>query len=190
MDAALALASVVERARSGDRLAFADLHARFGHAVFLFLAGLLRRREDAEDAWQVAFLSAWRHLPRLRQAERFSPWLFHIARNAARDVAARRRRWPDALPPGDDLLVAPVAPVAAPRDDATTDSVASLVAGLEPETRALVLLRAVEGWSAEDVGAALSFSVATVRRRYARALALLKARVEARIGTEGRTSHV
>jgi RNA polymerase sigma-70 factor (ECF subfamily) len=176
MDATLAL---VERAQAGDRAAFADLHARFGRPLFLYLTGLLRLREDAEDAWQAAFLSAWRHLARLRRPERFAPWLFHIARNSAHDVARRRASFPQALGAGEDLLVA--RPDAQPGDA----EAASLVAVLEPRTRALVLLRAVEGWSAEEVGAALSWSVATVRRRYARALDLLRARVVGKECHEG-----
>ncbi len=171
MDATLTL---VERAQAGDRSAFADLHAHFGRPLFLYLAGLLRVREDAEDAWQATFLSAWRHLGRLRRPDRFAAWLFHIGTNSARDVARRRTTFPKALGAGDDLLVA--RPDAQPGDS----DAARLVAGLEPRTRALVLLRAVEGWSAEEVGAALSWSVATVRRRYARALDLLRAHVNER----------
>ena len=166
------LAPLVERARTGDRAAFGDLHARFARPVFLTLVGLLRTREDAEDAWQVTFLAAWRHLPRLRRVDRFPGWLFRIARNAAKDVALRRRRFPAALPDAEDLVARPPG---APSDDLPT-----LVGGLRPATRALVLLRAVEGWSAEEVAAAFSWSAATVRRRYARALALLRARLEPR----------
>ena len=175
MDATLAL---VERAQAGDRSAFADLHAQFARPLFLYLVGMLRFREDAEDAWQAAFLSAWRHVGRLRRPDRFGAWLFQIARNSVRDVALRRNTWPRALGSAEDLLVA--RPEALPTDA----DAARLVAGLEPRTRALVLLRAVEGWSAEEVGAALSWSVATVRRRYARALELLRARVNERNSRE------
>ncbi len=170
-----ALAPLVERARTGDRAAFGDLHARFARPVFLTLVGLLRTREDAEDAGQVTFLAAWRHLPRLRRPERFPAWLFRIARNAAKDVAQRRRRFPAALPDPADLVAHP--------PGAPTDGLPALVGGLQPATRALVLLRAVEGWSAEEVAAAFSWSAATVRRRYARALALLRARLEERTRT-------
>jgi len=167
-----ALAPRVERAQTGDRAAFGDLHARFARPVFLTLVGLLRTREDAEDAWQVTFLAAWRHLPRLRRPERFPAWLFRIARNAAKDVAQRRRRVPSALPDPTDLVAHP--------PGAPTDGLPALVAGLRPETRALVMLRAVEGWTAEDVAAAFSWSAATVRRRYARALDLLRTRLDGR----------
>jgi RNA polymerase sigma-70 factor (ECF subfamily) len=166
-----AVADLVLRARSGDAAAFTDLYARYGRPVFLYLAGLLRLREDAEDALQATFLSAWRHLSSLRSDDRFAPWLFRIARNAARDVERRRSAWPRALADGDDLLGA-----AAPRDTVHGD-VRECLADLRPETRALVLLRAVNGWTAEEVGAAFSWSAATVRRRYARALALLEGRL-------------
>src|SRR5882724_10021522 len=98
-----AVANAVERARGGDRAAFEELYRRFQRPVFLYLAGCLRWREDAEDAYQAAFLSAWRHLPSLSNVERFSPWLFRIARNAARDVTRRRRLWPSLLGAPEDL---------------------------------------------------------------------------------------
>jgi RNA polymerase sigma-70 factor, ECF subfamily len=167
-----AVASLVLRARSGDAVAFSDLYARYGRGVFLYLVGLLRLREDAEDALQATFLSAWRHLGSLRDDDRFPPWLFRIARNAARDAMRRRSAWPQALGDGEDLLGASPPPREGEHGD-----VRECLAGLRPKTRALVLLRAVNGWTAEEVGAAFSWSAATVRRRYARALALLEARL-------------
>lgn len=172
------MAGTVERAKGGDRAAFEEIYRAFSRPLFLYLAACLRRREDAEDAFQAAFLSAWRHLPSLADAERFSPWLFRIARNAARDATRRRRLRPSPLGPAEDLIAGGAEP------SASASEVPRLLADLHPETRALVLLRAVEGWSAEEVGAAFSWSAATVRRRYARALELLKARQTGRNGHE------
>ena len=140
----------------------------------------LRWREDAEDALQIAFLNAWRSLPDLDEPERFRPWLFRIARNAALDVARKRRRHPSSLPLPDDLMSQQTS------DLNGVSEMPHLLAGLPAETRALVLLRAVEGWSAEDVGAALSWSASTVQRRYALALELLKARSHGRNGHDTR----
>jgi RNA polymerase sigma-70 factor (ECF subfamily) len=172
-----AVADLAARARGGDGDAFAHLYDRFARPLFAYLAGLLRRREEAEDALQSAFLGAWTHLPSLRDEGRFVPWLFRIARNAATDVARRRARWPQPLAEDDDL----VGPTAEAAHD---DSLRRLVADLKPKTRALVLLRAVEGWSVEDTAVALRTSVASVRRRYARALAHLRERLAT---SEGRT---
>ncbi len=182
-DPVAALVSLVARAKRGDREAFSGLYAQVGHGVFLFLAGLLRRRDDAEDALQAAFLNAWAHLPELRREERFLPWLFRIARNAARDAARREARWPQPLADRGEDLVGPEDPGGA-EGGAPHDDVRRLVADLKPDTRALVLLRAVEGWSAEEVGVALRMSAATVRRRYARALEHLRTRL-----SEGSSPH-
>ena len=97
-------ASTVERARAGDRQAFEELYRRYRQPLFLYLVGCLRWREDAEDAFQVAFLNAWRSLPNLDEPDRFPPWLFRIARNVARDITRRRRLLPSSLPVPEDRL--------------------------------------------------------------------------------------
>ena len=83
--------SDVGRAMGGDRAAFARLYERYGRPVFLDLVARLRVREDAEDALQLTFLSAWSALPRLRHPERFVGWLFRIGRNKARDLGCAPR---------------------------------------------------------------------------------------------------
>jgi RNA polymerase sigma-70 factor (ECF subfamily) len=97
------------------------------------------------------------------------PWLFRIARNKAKDIARHRRARPVGEALGEDLID--------PADGASSqEEVERLVASLKPPLRSLVLLRAVQGWSAEEVAAALGTSPSTVRRRYARALRHLRER--------------
>jgi RNA polymerase sigma-70 factor (ECF subfamily) len=165
---------LVRRAVAGCENAFAELFDRFSRPVLLFLAARLPSRDEAEDAVQATFLAAWSALPRLRRPERFAPWLFRIARNKARDAARRRELRPVPIRVDDP---APVAP----EELREADRIHRLLGKLRPETRTLVLLRAVEGWSAEEVGRALGLSASTVRRRYARSLEHLR-----RALTEGR----
>jgi len=158
---------LVLKARRGERAAFASLYDRYSRPVFVTLVGLLRTREDAEDALQAAFLSAWRRLPALRKPERFVSWLFRIARNKARDVARRRKEPPSGVIRGEDLI--------APSEGLeSAEALERLLASLRPQTRALVLLRAVMGFSTEEAAVALGQSPATIRRKYALALEHLR----------------
>jgi RNA polymerase sigma-70 factor (ECF subfamily) len=166
----------VDLAVRGDREAFARLYRRYARAVFVDLVARLGRREDAEDALQATFLAAWTSLPRLARPDRFVPWLFRIARNKARDQARRRRLGLESLGAEPQAAAVPEGP--------EVEALRELVGGLRPKTRAIVLLRALEGWSAEEVAAAHRLSVATVRRRYARALGHLRAGLERRMRDE------
>jgi RNA polymerase sigma-70 factor (ECF subfamily) len=162
----------VRRAIAGSREAFAELYDLYARPVLLFLAARLPAREDAEDALQTTFLSAWAALPGLRKPNRFAPWLFRVARSRARDLARRPALRPRPLHDAQDLI--------GPRreEPAEADRLRALVAKLRPDTRAVVLLRAVEGWSAEEVGRAMGLSASTVRRRYARTLEHLRESLE------------
>lgn len=165
-----AMNGTVRKATRGDREAFARLYDDYSRPVFLTLVGLLRAREDAEDALQATFLSAWERLPTLRRPDRFVSWLFRIARNKARDSARRRRDRLLADAPVEDLIDPSLG-------TAARDEMDRALASLKPDTRALVLLRAVHGWSSEEVAVAVGKSPATVRRRYARALDHLRVRL-------------
>jgi len=78
-------------AMQGDLTAFTRLYDR--HAAVVL--SLCRRRTitDAEDAMQETFLRAHRKIDQLRDASRFAPWLYGIARRVCseRRRSARRR---------------------------------------------------------------------------------------------------
>jgi RNA polymerase sigma-70 factor, ECF subfamily len=84
---------VVERARSGDREAFADLAHQVSDTLLGVARRILRDPALAEDVLQNALLTIWRKLPHLRDVDRFEGWAFRILVNACYADATRNRRW-------------------------------------------------------------------------------------------------
>src|SRR5690349_22711261 len=105
-------ARLVERAQGGDDVAFGELVDLDGDLCYAIAYRILRDAERAEDAVQQAFLQAWRELPRLRDPERFGPWLHRLLVNACYEEARRHRRWSTRItrlpvdgPGGSDITV-------------------------------------------------------------------------------------
>ena len=84
---------LVERARKGDRDAFAGLVHQVSDALFAAAHRILRDTDLAEDALQDALMTAWRQLPHLREPERFEAWVHRILVHACYAEARRSRRW-------------------------------------------------------------------------------------------------
>jgi len=121
---------------------------------------------DAEDAVQDAFLEAFRCLDRLRDRNKFGPWLMTIARRAALRGRDARRRATDL--PGSALV--PQAP-AAP-DVAQSELHALLRSRLDtldaPHREALVL-HYFAGKSTQEIAGLLEISQNAVKKRLQRA---------------------
>jgi len=83
---------LVQRARGGDMQAFDEIVRSHVDPVYRITLGITGNEADARDASQDAFISAWRALPGLKEADRFDAWLTSIAVNASRMQLRRRRR--------------------------------------------------------------------------------------------------
>jgi RNA polymerase sigma-70 factor (ECF subfamily) len=84
---------LVERARSGDQQAFADLVHQISDTLFGIARRILRDPGLAEDVLQTALVTIWRKLPHLRDSERFDAWAFRIVVHACYADAPRNRQW-------------------------------------------------------------------------------------------------
>jgi RNA polymerase sigma-70 factor, ECF subfamily len=81
---------VIERARNGDRAAFAELYDTHVDSVYRYVLYRVREPSDAEDLASEVFTRAFANIHRYRwQGKSFLAWLYTIARNAVTD---RRRR--------------------------------------------------------------------------------------------------
>ena len=87
---------LVEQMRSGNELAFEVAFERHGAALLGFCRHMLGSAEEAEDAVQHTFASAWRDLERGGDRELIlRPWLFTIARNRCVSMLRARRDEPE-----------------------------------------------------------------------------------------------
>ncbi len=73
---------LVERARRGDRDAFATLVHRVSDGLYAIAFRMLRDTGLAEDALQNALVTAWRQIPHLRDPERFEAWMYRVLVNS------------------------------------------------------------------------------------------------------------
>ena len=72
---------LVHRVTRGDHEAFNLLVARWERRLFNYAYRLTGSREDAFDICQDTFTRAYEQILQLKEAEKFSFWLFKIARN-------------------------------------------------------------------------------------------------------------
>lgn len=147
------------------------------------LAAVIAGPSDAEDIAQEAFVKAYRALDRFRPGAPFSPWLFGIVANEARNhVRASGRRSRLALrarPPLDTELGPEDAAIGADRRRSLLHALDEL-----PDRDRLVLgCRFLLGLSEAETAAALDCAPGTVKSRTARALDRLRDRMESREAT-------
>jgi RNA polymerase sigma factor (sigma-70 family) len=149
--------ALAERVLGGDELAFRQLYRRHTprlHQLVLRLVG--GREADAEDVVQDTWLKATERLGSFRWESSFATWLCAIGLNVVRELARRRSRrpevdWPEHHDP----------PQAAPLDLVDPLDLERAVAGLPAGYRTVLVLHDVEGYTHEEIGAALGIASGT-----------------------------
>jgi RNA polymerase sigma-70 factor (ECF subfamily) len=171
----------LEAARRGDISAFNELVLKYQTVVYNVSLRTLGNQDDAADATQEAFISAFRHLADFRGGS-FKAWLLRIAVNACYDILRRRQRRPssslDELAEHDDGDVGPGDTRPGPERSALNAETAAVIqAGLNTlpeEQRILVVLCDVQGLSYEEAAESCQIALGTVKSRLSRARARLR----------------
>jgi RNA polymerase sigma-70 factor (ECF subfamily) len=173
-------ADLIHRARSGDAAAFEALLAPRLDGLYRAAWAIVGNESDARDATQDACVSAWRHLPRLRDLDSFDGWLAKVLVNSCRMLLRRQRRVREvAMPEGFD----PEGPTTA-RADAFDDAdlVARAFDRLDADARALLVLHHFRHEPVARIAAVLGMPVGTVKWR----LHLARQALERALEGEGR----
>jgi RNA polymerase sigma-70 factor (ECF subfamily) len=150
---------------TGDERGLAEIMRRYQWPLVRYLARIVNDAERARDLAQETFWKIFKHRSAYRTSARFATWLFHIARNVARDeLRARRRRvslasgsesgeWEEASEVGG--------PVSEQLE--TREVVVRALEKLSARDRALIILRDVDGLSYEEVARKVRMPVGTVK---------------------------
>jgi RNA polymerase sigma-70 factor (ECF subfamily) len=147
--------ALVRAGQAGDRAALDQLLALHERSLFTFCHDILRHAQDAEDAVQETFLRALRALAGFRQDAAFRTWLFRIALNVCLQWKASRPH----TEPWDEERLPPGSAGGSPESIALHHlRVREALSALMPRQRAVLLLRAREGWSVGEIAAAFEWS--------------------------------
>jgi len=175
---------LIAASKQGDGGAMDDLVRAHQARVYAFAMRMCRNAEDAKDILQETFLGVIRSIRDFREESKFTTWLYRIASNAC--LKRRRRGVHDPAPDQelslDELMPRPDADGRKPEiADWSENAEQALLRGelsqrmeaaidkLPRELKIVLVLRDVEGLSAEEVAETLSLSVPAVKSRLHRA---------------------
>jgi RNA polymerase sigma-70 factor, ECF subfamily len=173
---------VREGLRAGRPDALESFYRTYFDRVYAYIRRLVHDEHAAEDLTQDVFMSIHQSLARYDPARDLRPWVFTIATNKLRDYWSSRRFRDERRAVGVDedgeTLFEPIAPRANPRElleaGELSQAVAAAVEGLPEGLRTTLLLRYHEQLSFEEIARLLERSEVAVRKRYSRALELLR----------------
>jgi RNA polymerase sigma-70 factor (ECF subfamily) len=172
-------AELVARVLAGDREAFGGLYDRYARLVRAILSGAAGDWSTVQDLTQECFLRAYRNLGRLREPERFGPWLAGIARQVGRERRRTLRRDRHRFVGGDAPEVASKTDVfEAIQTGDETEIVMRRLAELPERERLAIHAFFLEGCDARRAAALLGLSRSGVYAMLGRALARLAALVQ------------
>lgn len=186
---------LVAAIQAHDDAACEELVRRYGPAMLAVARRLVGHQQDAQDAVQDAFVSAFRALPTFRGESRLSTWLHRIVVNAALMQMRRRRRHPEEpiepfLPTFTDGghhtrgVRAWHASEAALDAQETRVAVRAAIAGLPESYRTVLLLRDIEEYTTHDVAMLMGVTTNAVKVRLHRARQALVTQLTPMFGVE------
>lgn len=176
---------ILERALTGDAEAFGEIVRRWERRIFALTYGMLGREEDARDATQETFLSAFRNLRNFRGEAKVSSWLHRIAVNQCltrhRRAKVRKEAGLDDEEERDASSFATPSEllpsrVAEGRERST--AVRRAVNSLPVELRQIVVMKEFEELTFREIADALDVPLSTVKSRLYTALRQLQMRLE------------
>jgi RNA polymerase sigma-70 factor (ECF subfamily) len=178
--------TLLERARDGDLEAFNDLVTLYQDQLFALVVRMVPDRDQASDAVQEAFFSAYRNLTSFRGGS-VKSWLNRICVNAAMDQQrAKKRRPVQPYPELDDETWQPPAGIEADPERTAIDGERTRILGralaeITDDQRAAIVLYDVEGYDYAEIAEMTGVSLGTVKSRIHRGRLALRGLLEDRM---------
>ena len=164
--------ALIAAAQGGDVHAFNRLVRSYQRLAYNVAYRVLGDGENAADATQDAFLSAFRALPQFRGGS-FKAWMLRIVTNECYDQLRRKQRRPeDSL---DDLAMEADHSATftdaqeLPEDYALRQELGGAIQKglmtLPPDQRTVIALADIQGYSYEEIAAIMGVAIGTVKSR-------------------------
>lgn len=181
----LADEQLAELAAGEDPEAFGEIVRRWERKIFALCFGMLTREDEARDATQETFISAFRNIGRFRGEAKISSWLHRIAVNQCLTVKRRvRTRSEEYLDDdsGESDRVFVASSGASPGNTVEQTErlrvVRHAVSSLPPDLRQVVVMKEFEEMTFQEISDTLQLPLSTVKSRLYTALKQLKMKLD------------
>lgn len=169
---------LVEKARAGDKSAFAQIVRSYEPIVAATVIGMLGSGDDAEDVGQNVFIRFYNAINDFRGDAALSTYLTRIAINLSLNEIKRRKRRSLLFFGKNDEDAEKCFDVPDEQDHETAfdtkEAVNRALRQLEPKFRSVVVLRMLQGYSTTETASILKLPLGTVLSRLSRAQDKLK----------------
>jgi len=165
----------------GSEAAFEDFVSRYEDMIFGFGMRVCGNKEDAKDIMQETFLNAFKSIKHLKSAEALKTWLYRIATNACFIKRRRGKFEPDKVlslnelrPKHDEIFHSAISGIQMQPDEVMiqkelSDAIKKSILSVPPKYSVVLILRDMEGFSAEEAAKILNLPVSTIKIRLHRA---------------------
>jgi RNA polymerase sigma-70 factor (ECF subfamily) len=174
---------IIERTLDGDTDAFNLLVRRWERHIYGLTLRILGRDDEAKDATQDTFLSAYRNLSKFRGEAKFSSWIYRIALNICNTRLRSRSRLFVSI---EEQREESGFEIAADLEDLgdsiqqsqITHHVRRALQSLPAEMRQVIVMKEYEGLKFAEIADILGIPISTVKTRMYTGLSEMRKRLE------------
>lgn len=146
--------------------AFEVIYRHFEQSLLNLGLRMLGRKEDAEDAVQMAFLKLYKGIRNYRFDAKFSTYLFRVAVNCCLDLLQKRKRSEVRALEDIHFTAAPNVELKIQLEDA--------ISQLPERMRACFILFAIQGMKQDEIASIMNVSIGAVKSHIFQAKAKLR----------------
>jgi RNA polymerase sigma-70 factor (ECF subfamily) len=176
---------LVEMALAEDKDAFGEIVKRWERKIFALCFGMLGREEDARDAAQETFISAYRNLNNFRGEAKVSSWLHRIAVNQCLTRQRRAKvRGEQSLEneneTAENAFFSPLSksPSRLAEQKERVEMIRRAVNALPTDLKQVIVMKEFEEMTFQEISEILDLPLSTVKSRLYTALKQLRMRLE------------
>jgi RNA polymerase sigma-70 factor, ECF subfamily len=168
----------------GDAQAFNRLVMLHQTKIYNLALNYVKNQEEAKDLAQDIFVTVYRSLPKLREKEKFTSWLYQIAINHCRNRYKKlsRRGYFNNISLDDEESFLQIAGDEGPEKllqrKNTINLVRSTIDSMPEAEKEIILLRDIQELAYEEISAILDIPLGTVKSKLNRARTSLKDRLK------------
>jgi RNA polymerase sigma-70 factor (ECF subfamily) len=148
----------------------------YGQKIYKYCYGMLRNKQEAEDATQEVFIKAYKS-SELRDIANVSSWLYKVAYNHCLNVI-KRNRLISFLPIKEEMKVDSSTQLTDSSENGFSEMITNVMLKLSAQNRAVLILRVVEEKSYEEIATIVNKKPDAVRKQFERVKKKVKNYIE------------